>query len=234
MKATLKPLTPVQRAIVTAAMDEFVELAATLAKRLRANVDDLRSAMHLQLVQSVTVYEPSRNVPFNGYAYRGVLGAMLDAVSVDRRELAWKVVGEMYRTEDGMMHDDESADTLDLESDVTPHEVASSSLRARAAIFVVRVAWQQTSTGGEDDAIDKLERDRIFRALEMTLPTLTEREQRVLRLIHAEGMKLQDIAEQLGVDKRTVQRTHDAACEKLGTALRRVGIAAAPSKSKSR
>ncbi|NUP12083.1 MAG: sigma-70 family RNA polymerase sigma factor [Polyangiaceae bacterium] len=227
-------LTALQQALVEQALEEFTFVAKAFAKRYRrARLEDMLSAVHLELTELVLTFDPKKGTSFNGYAYKAVVGAMMNAAGLEDKQLAWKVAGALFHGEIADQRAAEAAQAaaapagleLPAHDAPEPRQIVAGRLRSRAGVIAMRLAVTLHATGGESEQIDRIDWNRAWQVVEGAITTLDIREQRTLRGIYYEELPLNQIADEVGVSVRHVQRIHEEAREKLGRALQRAGLA---------
>ncbi len=137
----MRKLTAQEQRLVTDALDEFSVLARTMARRLRGvTADDLIGAIHLELMQAVVGYVPTKGTSFKGYAYRGVVGAMLDCAAKERKSAAWAVAASFLRSPvSEEPREEEESIEMTLEPARPAAEGVAQRQRARAATIAARL-----------------------------------------------------------------------------------------------
>lgn len=222
-------LTSAQKALVADAMQEFGPLAHAMARRLRGvTPDDLLGAVHAELVSASRRYDPSKNVRFNGYAYPGVVGAMLDAAARERKSATFKRLAAAARRVSVLPgDDDDDDDIIDIPgpNDPGPETTVPRAVGGRAWDIVAAFAADEPSTGGEDEVHEKLETQRLLEIVREGIRDLEADEQRLVVMLYEEHRTADDAARELGVTDRTIRRMHAAVREKLLARMRRMARA---------
>jgi RNA polymerase sigma factor for flagellar operon FliA len=189
------------------------------------DVENLKSAGTLGLVEAANKFDPTRGVEFKAYAYTRVRGAVLDElrrncplpqdvlqrvakVRKAHEELPPPVTVEQLAEITGLGHD-EVVDCL-------------------AAMRMTRVlSWEasgQIHHARLDDSHDEphsvLEQAEQKQLLTEAITSLPERERRVVTLYYMEDLRLKEIGQVLKLSESRVSRLLNAALFQLGERLR--------------
>ncbi len=179
-------------------------------------IDDLLGYAYQGLLDAHARYEPSGGVPFQGFAYSRVRGAVLDgayrvrgmtrralvsamqAIETRKEEVAERrvAVAPEHRVEDALGQIDELLHTF----------VDANALAMLA----------EDEASGEARMIAALDRERVRRAVSK----LPERERDVLEGVYFEDAPLDDIGAKLGLSRSGTSRLHTRALGMLREALR--------------
>jgi len=210
---------------MTALNDAFVRehepmvrrAAVSVARQLNLQrvIDDLVSIGFEALLAARAHYDEARGIPFAGFAYYRVHGAMLqDGVTVDglsRRTLrrilragdaAAEALGEERATRDDAADEDQV--TLGFEALFG---------KVTGALVCARLAEEEKTP--ESQLIHELERARVRRAI----AALDERERLLLIALYFEERVLEDIAPEIGLTKSGASRMHVRVLGQLRQAL---------------
>ena len=207
-------------------------VARQLASRLstEADLDELVSAGSIGLLQAAEAFDASRGLSFSTFAVPRIRGAMLDELrridpmprNVRRR------TREVIRARDELaasLHraptSSEVAGRLSVSSDEL-HRWQFDSHSTHAVSFHQPVRVEADTTLGDlvaDDRApgiaDLLSREAEIEMLKRAILTLKEQERTVLALSFFEELKLQEIAEVLGLSVCRISQIRTAALEKL-------------------
>ncbi len=205
--------------------DAFVRQHAPMVRRaangiarelnLQRALDDLVSIGFEALLAARANYDESRGVPFAGFAYYRVRGAMLqDGVCIDglsRRTLArilraGDAAAEELGEERAQRDDSAEPDRVTLGFDVLFGKVTG-------ALVCARLAEEEKTP--EAQLILEMERARVRRAI----AALEERERLLLVAIYFEERALDDVAPEIGLTKSGASRMHLRVLERLRQAL---------------
>lgn len=223
----MRALTAQQKALVAEALPKARALAASFARRLRGvSEDDLKSVVHEELLQAVTRMDPTKSPRLLAYAYRGVVGAMLDAAAKERREAAWKLAGSFLRTAASEEpREDEDRLEIPAPDDPTPSQIASNRTRSRAAAIVSRWVLEPRAYGSEDEVHHRIHHQRSMRVVARVLGESSEDVRQLVVLLYVEGVTLAEAGQALGMHPKKVQRMHADIRAKLTEAMLAEGLA---------
>jgi RNA polymerase sigma factor FliA len=211
-------------------------VARQLASRLstEAELDELVSAGSLGLMQAAETFDAGRGLSFSTFAVPRIRGAMLDelrridpmprnvrrrtrdvsrardalAASLHRAPTAAEVADRLA-TDAGEVHR--------WEFDAHSTQVVSFQQPARTeADTVIGDLVADDRTAGIEEI---LTREVEIEALKRAIATLKEQERTVLALSYFEELKLQEIAEVLGLSVCRISQVRTAALQKLRVAL---------------
>jgi RNA polymerase sigma factor for flagellar operon FliA len=215
-------LTDRERKLAERAVPLVQKLARSVGRRVRgASVDDLVSVGSVAGVEAARTFDDSRGVPFEGFAYKRIRGAML-------REGLKEATGSMhYAITRALRADDPdflppSELSLDQALEDTPEKA-----RTRCVAWLKRQAAEQVigslmaSPEKATTASEELHKEQLSLRLLTAIAELDEQERYFVRRFYADDATLETIAGELGVVIRTVTRIHDRVKTKLGKRLRR-------------
>ncbi len=225
----MRPLSRDEQRLVESALEPVRRYARVAAKRMRIHPDDAVAVAHAQLVVAATRFEPSLGVPFLGFAFPGVAGALADFAAKERASRAWRLVGAILRAERSGLGAESAADEsleLTVEPGPAPRELVVDSVRRRLAGMIAAAASERLETGGdEQELVRLLDRAKIRAVLDRVTSALSDEEQVVLRCLHQEGLTLAATTARLETrSQRTVQRIDMAVRQKLAVELRAAGV----------
>ena len=192
----------------------------------RARFEDLRSAGMLALVEAATTFDVSHGAEFESYAYKHVRGAVIEA-AIKVTYNVETTVRAIFRASGPDLEERGSAELYDelVSLDAKDEEAQLlHDLRKRAAALTLTALYAARSTGGEDEVVEGLANRANAKKLTELIDGLAERARRVVHGIYRDGATLDELAVQLGVSKKTVQRDHDDAKAMLERGLRRQGV----------
>jgi RNA polymerase sigma factor for flagellar operon FliA len=221
---------------VTQHIDLVKTIANRLARRLPSSVEtlDLISVGMLGLVDAAGRYRPSLGVPFDAFARRRVLGAMLDELrSLDRAPRALRQIGRETEAALGRLRaelkreptESEIADALDMSED----EYRSALDKLRGVELGMRELDVTDDQGeplvalrvGDDERPDvQLERSEMRQFLAAALKQLPERERTLLSLYYEQELTLKEIGRVIGVCESRVCQLRALAVSRLRVTLR--------------
>jgi RNA polymerase sigma factor for flagellar operon FliA len=233
-----------QQTLLTLHIGLVHHVARQLAQRLstEAQLDELVSAGSLGLIQAVDSFDSSRGLAFSTYAVPRIRGAMLDELrrqdhvprSVRRKT---RDVSRAKQTLTGALRREPTEEELSRYLAVSSDMLRQWELDAEGASISsldqpVRAATMTGATLGDtltDDrhptAMDNIEREEELSIVRSAIGELKEQERTVLALNFFEELKLQEIAEVLGLSVCRISQIRTAALGKLR--LRLSGLHAA-------
>jgi RNA polymerase sigma-B factor len=209
----------------------YLEYARKLAYRYShgsESFEDLTQVAHLALVKAVDRYDPSRGIPFAGYATPTILGELkrhfrdrANAIRLPRS------------THDLLMQVEKATEKLSVELQRSPSvsEIAASlgvepievlevfeADHNRKPVSFDAGSGEEEGHGlgevvGEDDAGFELSEDRF--AIEEAIDNLDEQDRKLLRLRFVEDMTQSEIAAEVGVSQMHVSRLLRRALERI-------------------
>ncbi len=210
------------------------KVAYKLIARLPANVelDDLKSAGVIGLIDAAEKYDPEKSANFKSYAEIRIRGSMVDEL----RALDW--VPRSVRQRGAQIERTRRALQADLGRQPTEIELARAlevsvdGLRALVdkAHALSVISYEDLGGAGDDDRREFLDcvsdpeaenpedstqrhsrRDRMLDAVQM----LGERQRVVLSLYYFEDLNLKEIGSILGVTESRISQIHSKACLQL-------------------
>lgn len=217
------------------------KVAYKLIARLPANVelDDLKSAGVIGLIDAAEKYDPERSANFKSYAEIRIRGAMVDELraldwvprSVRQRGANIERARRGLRAELGRLPtEQELAAALELTVEglremvqkahalsVVSYEDLGGASEDERRDFLDCVADPEASTP-EDSSERTSRRDRMLDAIQL----LGERQRVVLSLYYFEDLNLKEIGSILGVTESRISQIHSKACAQLKPILEEV------------
>ncbi|HEY4184041.1 MAG TPA: FliA/WhiG family RNA polymerase sigma factor [Polyangia bacterium] len=203
------------------------KVARRLARKLprHVDIDDLKSAGMIGLIEAAERFDPSRNEKFEAFAEFRIRGAMLDdlrsrdSLSRDMRRLcselrdaAAQLANQIGRTPT----EGELASHLGLAVEEVRDRHAKLSgwsvvgLDDAGPSFLDRTADDQSP-----DPCDATARRELFDQMIGHIETLPEKMQQVLALYYCEDLNLKEIGHVLGVTESRVCQIHGEATKRL-------------------
>ncbi len=219
---------------IQAELDLVDLIARQLSRSLRRVVDfdDLLSAGREGLFHAARHFDPARGVPFRGYANIRIRGAMLDGVR--HQALSRRAFQQLRDLQVG----NEAAEGFAEARQVSGQTGARAEPELEEQMAALATAWAAAPLGTDGaagaagvrfDSADALEQDtpeeqyaraelhqRLHSAVAELEPTLA----RVLQLYYFEGLQLEDIARELGMERSWVGRLSIRARRELTHRLR--------------
>jgi RNA polymerase sigma factor FliA len=202
------------------AMPMVERVADWLSSRYRGTLerDELVSLGYEGLVQAARRFEASMGVPFEGYAWSRVHGAMMSAIAKEisfyriAREAGYKVM-ETLRDDGNLLTDSEESHQKRLDD-------FAGSLLAALLTGIVRSGAADIALGPEGQNVAREEYQRAVSVLSRAMARLPEAEQMLIRRHYYDDALLKDIAGELSMSYATVRRRHHEALRRLGRELR--------------
>ncbi len=214
-------LTRDQQALVERAVHRVPQIARQIRHLLGGiSFEECESAGYEALVRSALRYDPAKGVPFTGFAYPRVRGAMLDAArraSPDRRRLsrAIKLVESVEAARANHEASPLGGDPRTLRERV---EAAAAMIReVTAAVVLTRIAAVEPERLADGAApVDEAVADAQSQALvQRALARCEPEEREMLAAIYFGEQSMHDYAAAIGVNVSTVSRRHSRALRKL-------------------
>lgn len=219
-------LTREQQRLVESVLERIRALARHFAYLWPSvNGDDLEGEGRLAATEAALRYDASIHESFDAFAYKRYRGAMIDHARKILRDVP-KVMAQIAdterRDEGGAL---EGPDLLaDILSDAPAEASVVHSLRRQATVMVASLVGTLGS-GGEAEWIEHMGAQLARQEIERGIASVDETDATFIRGFYFEGKTLNQIAAQLNVSKRTVQRIHDHAKGMLHAWLVRAGVA---------
>lgn len=214
-------LTRDQQALVERAAHRVPQIARQVRHLLGGiSFEEAESAGYEALVRSALRFDPSLGVPFTGFAYPRVRGAMLDAArraSPDRRRLtrAIKLVEAVEAARQNHEAPALAGDPRTLRERV---EAAAAMIReVTTAVVLTRISDKEPealadgATPVDEVVADEHTRGVVLRALERCEPD----ERALLAALYFGEQTMHEYAAAIGVNVSTVSRRHSRALARL-------------------
>lgn len=214
-------LTREQQALVERAVHRVPQIARQIRHLLGGvSFDEAESAGYEALVRAAMRYDPALGVPFTGYAYPRVRGAMLDAarrVSPDRRRLtrAVKLVEAVEAARQNHAAPPVAGDPRTLQQRV---EAAAAMIReVTAAVVLTRMADKEPEALPDQAApVDEVVADAHTRGvMQRALDRCEPDERALLAALYFGEQSMHEYAAAIGVNVSTVSRRHSRALARL-------------------
>jgi RNA polymerase sigma factor for flagellar operon FliA len=190
------------------------------------SIAELESIGNEAAVRAACVFDPSKGVPFEAYAYRRVQGEL-------RRMAAHEALGHragieaVFRVDGDASEQEPQATSLDEAMSDTPECARARAVaftRREAAALVAAALLAEGPLPADEQLDARQARARALAALEAAVDRLPEPQSQLVELHYKQGLTLQEIAERFGRSTRTVQRLHEAVKERLAQALTHAGV----------
>ena len=237
MRASNKEVTTQARnQLVIEHVDVVRSTATRLARRLPPSVEttDLISIGMLGLIDAAGRYRPWLGVPFDAFARRRVLGAMLDEMrSLDR---APRSVRRLSREHDSTVArlrselgreptDDEAAEAMDMSPEVYQKSLDQLREVEGGAMRELDVTDEQGEplialrVGADQQPDAQLERTEMRHLVSDAMTCLPERERKILTLYYEKELTLKEISVVIGVCESRVSQLRAQAVSQMRTYL---------------
>lgn len=214
-------LTRDQQALVERAAHRVPQIARQIRHLLGGvSFEECESAGYEALVRSALRYDPSLGVPFTGYAYPRVRGAMLDAArraSPDRRRLT-RAIKLVEAVEAARANHEAPALAGEPRSLRERVEAAAAMIReVTTAVVLTRVVEAEperladTSAPVDEVVADEHTRQVVQRAMQRCEPE----DRALLAALYFGEQTMHEYAAAIGVNVSTVSRRHSRALARL-------------------
>lgn len=192
--------------------------------RMYGDIDhaDVDQSAYEGLMQALDRFDPTRGVPFKGYAAPRISGAVIDGIakmSDIREQISWRhrMRRERIRSLQASVNDSD------------PIEQALEALTEIAVGLAVGFMLEGTALYQDEDvskqpnAYDSLAWKGMKAALRTGLESLPERERAIICHHYLDGMAFENIARLFGMSKGRISQLHRAALQRLQRGLRTNG-----------
>lgn len=183
----------------------------------RSEKDDLVQSGFAGLLEAKAKFDPERGVPFSGFAYRRIRGAMIDTLRKSKR-LSRSALERCRRA--ALIEP-----VLELAAEETAERPPTGDLDAAAAIaallgkvtaaYVADVVASVERHGTEEGLVTQLDATKVRHAIDK----LPERERDVIHAVYFEERRLAEIGEQRGRSESWACRVHGEALAQLREVL---------------
>lgn len=228
---------PTRDELVIEHVDVVKSIANRLARRLPPSVEtkDLISIGMLGLIDAAGRYRPRLGVPFDAFARRRVLGAMLDELrSLDRaprsvRRMGRELDATVARLRHELGRDPKEAEVAEaMNMTEAQYQQAVDQLRGVELGFMRELDATDSqgeplialSIGDEERPDTQLERTEMRDLLANALGDLPERERQILSLYYEQELTLKEIGEVIGVCESRVSQLRSLAVSRLRVSMR--------------
>ncbi len=221
-----------------ALVDEYSSLVGRVVRKIawclpaKIEIADLMSAAWLGLLDAAAKYDPAKNSHFESYARIRIQGAIRDEL----RKMDWvprsvrKTLSEITRAarrleqERGRpVREEEVAEELRMRLDEYWRVTEIAALIELMQSDEIEGQEAQTVRHLVDlrpiDGQAELERKSLWEAIEQALPSLSPKEETVLRLHYFEGKKLREIGQVLHLSESRISQLHAQALRRLKSRL---------------
>lgn len=171
--------------------------------------DILRSVALEALSKAAHAFNPSREVPFEKYAWYRIIGELKNAIGKEARRLSLEgaVLDAAARIEDERpVHPDAEDDTITQLDGITAEVMAA---------FVMVCAGQEHRTQGEARLLQR----EAYANLEEAISHLAPEDRRLVQLRYWDDLPWEEVAERLGIPLRTATDHDQKIRRRLAAAL---------------
>jgi len=192
--------------------------------------DELVSVGNEALVGCARRFDASRGVPFEGFAFKRVRGEMLAAAVKEVRGVR-RLFSPLVRPVADQEPVPEAGPTMSQPSADGPEQARQRAVgwARREAVSMIAAALLGTPpAGAEQQLIAEQQRSFGNTALDQAIAELSDEQQQFVQLYYREEATLAQIAEHLGVSKRTAVRIHERIKTSLAQKLRKKGVTERP------
>lgn len=186
----------------------------------RLDIVELRQLAYAGLLEAMERFDPTRGIPFRGFAARRIAGSILDGISkMDERseQLSWRQRVRRDRMQ-SLMHDDKAdekaQDPLATLVDLAVG-LALGFMLEGTGMIALPDADILHAVGPQRNAYESAAWNEMVGRLKTEITTLSDREQLVLRHHYADGLAFDTLAELLNLSKARVSQIHRGALERL-------------------
>lgn len=226
-------LTPNEQRLVAYALPVVDTLARRHARRFPGVPEaDFHSVGSEALVLAARSFDPTRGVPFESFAYLKVRGAMVRVATGEAFGSLHILLRKKLAAADP---DWQPPEELTLEQALvdTPEKAKARAVawvqRQAAGMFVTALrTMADAEVDTERETMRAEERARAREGLSRALADLDDNERYFVDRHYTDGATFEQIAQELGVVKRTITRLHDKVKDKLLRSLKTKGIDALP------
>ncbi len=237
MRASNKEVTTQARnQLVIEHVDVVRSTATRLARRLPPSVEktDLISIGMLGLIDAAGRYRPWLGVPFDAFARRRVLGAMLDELrSLDRASRSVRRLSREHESTVARLRaelgreptDDEAAEAMDMSPAVYQKSMEQLREVEGGVMRELDVTDEQGEplialrVGADQQPDAQLERTEMRHLVSDALTCLPERERKILTLYYEKEQTLKEISVVIGVCESRVSQLRAHAVSRMRTYL---------------
>lgn len=179
-------------------------------RRTSLSEEDLRAVADLAMCSAAASFDPSRGVPFAGYAWTVVTRQLGRAIRAEHRHQRGRV-GASSR-DDRNCTDEDSLEA-----------VPGMMERVAASAPLGRATWTMAAQT-EEIAVQRAHHRSLVEALRVTLGSLPQGPRRLLEMRYLEGQDFDPIARALGISNASVRRHHVEALRLVLKRLRARGL----------
>ena len=216
------------------AIDLVEAIAHKIAREIGPIVDfeDLQSFGREGLLDAARRFDPSRGVPFRGYASFRVRGSILDGVRRSAalpRRLHAKLAAldsaglvSEGALEDTLAAPGPTAASADAERGLVEHLAAMATAMAVGLLSATAYGdeGERVPVEGAEGPEEALGRAELLEVVKQAIVELPEKESELVRRHYLEGERFDQVARDLGLSKSWASRLHTRAIKRLSRSLR--------------
>lgn len=219
------PLTPAQLKLVAEAEAMMSKVLRTVRRRFRGGLSDaeLLDRGRKRLFEAARRFRAKDNVPFEGYAWSFVHGAMWDAIREETRYQKTVRFGA-YKAAEAQHEEPRSGGTGQVPSTAAVEGFSDAVVVGMMTEVLAQVERQRAS--GEVGA--RLEFAQARTALHTALGELSAQDRQLIELHYFQDVAIYLVGEPLKMCRTVVKARHRGVLKRLGARLRALGITAAP------
>ena len=171
-------------------------------------LDDHRSTALEALSKFAFKFDPSQNVPFRGFAWRGIAGAVVNAIKEQSRGHHFEVALDAAAF---VKEEDPASSDTDEERIAQIDGVTADAMDA----FVLACAAQEDRMNGEAGLLER----EAHAELKQAIARLPPEDRRLIQLRYWDELPWEEVAEHLGLPERTAKDHEQKIRRKLRAAL---------------
>lgn len=194
------------------------------------DLEDLIAFGQVGLAEAARDFDPEKGVKFITYAYHRIRGGILDGLS----KMSWFSRRDFHASR----YEHKANAVLALEDSESREDVDGEVRWFRGLTTKLAVAYLATSGGDEAEGGGGIElEDRrtepppdvasqreVHRRLHDLISELSSDSGELIRAVYFEGLTIQEAGKRLGISKAWASRLHARTLERLGRALRLLGV----------
>lgn len=220
---------------VSAELDLVDLIARQVYKSIGGCVDfqDLLSAGREGLLDAARRFDETKDIPFRAWANLRIRGAMIDDVrrmsALPRRAYErLAALAAAYRADEGALAPTFTTPTMtagEAEAALVDQMAlaATACALSRARHFMAGEQQIDLRDAVGETPEEQLERAQLLACVEQVLGEFTQvREVTVIRLIHFQGMTMEDAGREMKLHKSSVSRLHACAMDRLAKRMKKL------------
>jgi len=189
-------------------------------------LDELVALGNTGLAEAAQKYDPDRGVPFEGYAWYRVQGAIVDGLrkSTTLPKRVWARLVALRAASEYLEHRGERESGARGKG-VAPAQGADALASVKDALSAIRTMYVTSLEAMTDEGFDRpddakpadaaVDSGRIARKLRIAIRKLPDKERALVEKHYWEGKNLLEAGEELGISKSWASRLHAQAMDRL-------------------